>query len=117
MGRILPEQTLIHGNVRGLLGNGDMACERVRGPQAYDGNHTKTLSQMKAKCSSDVSAGCEWECINNAVDVNTTSELPAPGTLHPAPSTLPSNLPENGNEILSDVCRLPFAIWQFAVGT
>lgn len=94
-----------------------MACERVRGPQAYDRNHTKTLSQMKAKCSSDVSAGCEWECINNAVDVNTTSELqqppPAPGTL---PYT-PCNLPENGNEILSDVCRLPFAIWQFAVGT
>lgn len=35
---------------------------------------------MKAKCavSGDVSAGCEWECINNAVDVNTTSELLLP---------------------------------------
>lgn len=93
-----------------------MACERVRGPQAYDGNHTKTLSQMKAKCSSDVSAGCEWECINNAVDVNTTRELllqppPTPGTLHPAPC----NVPENGNEILPDVCRLPFGSSQLAL--
>lgn len=97
-----------------------MACERVRGPQAYDGNHTKTLSQMKAKCSSDVSAGCEWECINNAVDVNTTSELlqPQPSTLHlqlytQHPATSPRMVMRFCRTFA--VCRLPFGSSQLAL--